>query len=98
MHRIAQFRVPCHGFFDRDATEHTRHLGWRSFHGFMDAVVLFERHKRLPLHGVDEQHCMDTFNDLIGSMDGQLEGLEPRTRSEGQRRNTARRVIGTGSS
>ena len=81
-HRIAQFRVPCHGFLDRDATEHTRHLGRRRFHGFVHAVVLQERDKRLALHGVDEQHRMDTFNHLFGSMDRQLERLEPRTRSE----------------
>ena len=95
MHRITQFGVPCHGLLDGDATEHTGHLGWRSLDGLMDAVVLFERNKRLPLHRVGEQHCMDTFHDLIGSMDGQLEGLEPRTRSEGHGRSRRRAVLGT---
>ncbi len=95
MHRIAQFRVSGHWFLDRDATEQARHRGWRSLDGFMDAVVLFERHKRLPLHGVDKQHGMDTVNDLIGSMDRQLESLESRTRSEGHDRRSHPPVVGT---
>src|SRR5580698_2226637 len=50
----------------------------------MDAVVLQERDKRLPLQAVGEQNGMYSIHYIFGSVHGQLECLESRPRSERQ--------------
>src|ERR1700722_17259824 len=58
----------------------------------MDAVVLQERDKRLPLQAVSEQNGMHSIHYIFGSVHGQLECLEPRPRSERQSQPGAARV------
>src|SRR6202035_2191971 len=58
----------------------------------MDAVVLHERDKCLPLQAVGEQNGMHSVHYIFGSVHGQLECLEPRHRSERQSQVAAARV------